>query len=196
MFVRECGNSTFEQCETILVNLTGNNINKSVVVSPLEALGSLGMEGDCRYVHNGKVLSPSFSLKFLGVNDGDTIYVVPVEKHKPTSRSSMNTERLKRVDESTSLKCMHSELNECDLIRSGMDPSALKESQRITDFFRLRIECNPGTFRKVCARFLEWNARERNVISLNKTVIPEKKACPSTDILPEVWSSMPGNSIE
>lgn len=46
------------------------------------------------FVHNGRVLSPALSLQFMGVKDGDSIYLVDGKKNEkptPTVRSSLGS---------------------------------------------------------------------------------------------------------
>lgn len=195
--------------ENITVHIKGV-VDETVVVERSAAPYSLlpANPGDLQFLHKGRILCPSMSLAFLGVNDGDEIYAVgmpsiPV-RAKPKSSPSLSGPSLDRLRERFDAKWA-TRFRDPDAVfeqlRDSSNPLTAAESARLADLFRTRIETNVSGFRRVCNRFSrltngESISRQRTPPTTPVTVVPEKPLCPSTDLLPFCAPSASGGVNE
>jgi hypothetical protein len=144
-------------------------------------------------VHNGRVLCPALSFNFLHVCDGDEIYVAAPpaaadRRFRPSPTLSIQT--VGRLRERFDAK-FGARFRDPDAVfeqfRDASDPVTARESARLADLFRTRVEENPSACRKLFARLESLEGRRP--VQAIATVLPEKALTPSTDLLPEVWRS-------
>jgi hypothetical protein len=60
-------------------------VEQSVTVSSLESVSCLSPESGTKFIHNGRVLCPALSFRFLQIQDGDEIFVVG-QSRKPNTQ--------------------------------------------------------------------------------------------------------------
>lgn len=185
----------YESEETIHVHLKGDEIDQIVEISTTETPNGL-MSSAYRYIHEGRVLSPSFSLKYLGVGDGDTVYVVAMPRREAVNLSKEKlqnvSEHSKRLRQRFDEKWAH-KFSDPDSVFERLEqlrnPETARESARLSDIFKTRIESNTSAFRQVCSRMMSMKRQRETKTTNNDTVIPSKAVYPSTDLLPDLWSS-------
>jgi hypothetical protein len=71
--------------------------------------------------------------------------------------------------------------------REASDPVTARESARLADLFRTRVEENPSACRRLFGRLKSLEVAKEVVVM--ETVLPEKAVRPSTELLPERWSN-------
>ena len=207
MFVQEP--STISPCDrTITIQLRGA-VDRSVTVSATDAPFSLcDLPPHCvKFLHRGRIICPSMSFAFLGVEDGDEVFVIGGAPSKPRTppglarpRGARDMSRLKkRFDEKWASRFKDPDAVFAQL-RDAHDPVTASESSRLTDLFRTRIETSASGFRKMCARMTRLlNDEQCDRPSLGgggeATVVPEKAICPSTELLPEMWLRSPSAGV-
>jgi hypothetical protein len=77
-------------------------------------------------------------------------------------------------------------------LRAASDVGTARESARLTDIWKMRVETHGGAVRRLMERMRELPARQP--WSPNEpTVLPEKALTPSTELLPEFWRGTPGS---
>ena len=188
------------------VNVFVNGI--SVKICELDSLLTIesifGMTG-MRFILNGRLLCPALSLKFNGVKDGDSIIAIPssVNLANNPNRSFSNNrngkfrvQKLKeRFDRNWANKFIDPD-SVFEQLRDAADPDTARESARLSDLFRIKIENNAASYRKVCNKFIFDHNAICECEKKSVTVIPEKSFSPSTEFLPEMWihgTSAPNN---
>ena len=143
------------------------------------------------FILNNRVLSPASSLKFNGIKEGDFIYAIPKSK-------ACQNQKNKYVQHNTN--CFLNKLKErfekkwsdkfsdpdsiFERLKFMNDPRTASESSRLSDLFKIRVENNPSSYRKVCKKYL---LNDENGLG-NKfppTVIPNKLDSPSVEPLPD-----------
>lgn len=154
--------------------------------------------GEAKFIHNGRILAPAFSLAFQGVKNCDEIFVISEapQLHSNYFYNSPYNKRngrdpVKRLKERFDAKWagrFRDPDSVFEQIRDASDPMLAPEAARIADIFRTRVESNLSAYRKVCDRFSRIeDMQDSNKENNTNTVIPEKALCPSTDYLPELW---------
>jgi hypothetical protein len=170
-----------EKMLSILVN------GKDVIVGEYQTVGSLAGEfGSGRYlfVHNGSSMCPAMSFAFYGVSEGDEIALLRGRGSRRRSRrpwivagapeDSMCFEHVREAKK----------LTEQAHPKKIVDGGPAVEAARVSDLFRMKIESNVSTYRKVCAQYLRL-VNSRDVAHYDRvTVIPEEAVAPSTEFLP------------
>jgi hypothetical protein len=71
--------------------------------------------------------------------------------------------------------------------KEASDPVTARESARLSDMFRTRVEENPSACRRLLERISALE--DPKPCRAMATVVPEKALTPSTDLLPDMWSS-------
>ena len=163
--------------------------------------------GPVRFIHKGRLVCPAMSFAFLGIADGDEIFVVGEPKKedtppesRPDTTFNFDVRRLKkRFDEKWADKFKDPEAV-FEQLRSQRDPLTARESARLTDLFRARIERNTSKFRRLYSRFSRMYddgqvSQPSTRGDSEVTVVPEKALCPSTDLLPGMWLRSPSADV-
>jgi hypothetical protein len=183
-----------DQPGEITVELRGA-FEHCVTVSPLDAISSLSSIPGLRYVHRGRLLCPALSFRFLNVRDGDEIFVIaPIDKSvSPRPRCAPGftqdaVDRLRQRFDARYSQRFRDPDAVFEQLRDASNPITARESARLADVFRTRVEENRVAYRKVFGRLerLESGARQ-SAVETAATVVPEKAMEPSTELLPQVW---------
>ena len=147
------------------------------------------------FIHDGRKLLNALSLSYLGVEDNDTLFVF--RKDKASQKCQIKKDKIINYDQSLfrlkfrfQQKYAHKYVDPESVFERVMlnsDPRLQKESARLADLYRMRVETNVSAYRKVCDRYSrQGNQVEAKSTSIHQTVVPEKPLIPSTNLLPEM----------
>jgi hypothetical protein len=177
----------------VTVELRGA-FDETVTVSVSDTISSLSSTAGMRYVHKGRILCPALSFAFFNIEDGDEIFVVApmprIEAAPIRETQSFNTEaveRLRRRFDARYAQRFRDPEAVFEQLRDASSPVTARESARLADVFRTRVEENPAAYRRVYERLQRLEGGRFPKPRQTKTVVPEKALSPSTDLLPEVW---------
>ena len=172
----------------------------SITVSRFDAVGTLQTElqmPNAYFVCDGRILSPAFSFEYLGVKDGSEVHVVPQTPEKVVksqTKPAISSDVLNRIQDrfNTQWACRFKDPEAAlKQLHDAVDPATATESARLTDVFRMRVECNQKAYRKVCFRYNCVNATPRIRCQSLPTVVPTKADEPSSNFLPCAWMGSP-----
>ena len=171
-----------------------------VKVDPLSTIGNLDCyDNNLIFVHNGKILSPSFSFKFYEIENEDHINIarrtVSTKKNNyfisntRSTRYSALSELLGPIEIKQYLKTVLGYVPDQEYIQNvfNTNPSLAREASKIKDRFFQRVEGSYNLNQKVMKRFLTFQ----------NLPVPESKIelkignpprAPSTSQLPQLWN--------
>jgi hypothetical protein len=176
----------------ITVKLFGA-IESSITVSLSDTVSALSPDQRCTFIHKGRLLCPALSLGFLKIQDGDPLFVVEKpERPAPLPKKSVHqltSDAVNRLRQRFDGKYGH-RFRDPDAVfeqmRDAVDPVTARESARIADLFKMRIDNQPAIARKVAARLSQMETGKHQQIP---TVIPGEAVSPSTASLPVTWAA-------
>jgi hypothetical protein len=166
-------------------------IESTATVSSLDSVSTLSRAPGLTFIHKGRVLCPALSFAFLRIGDGDEIFAVA--RGAPARAPAKAAERLseqtvarlrQRFDAKFSARFRDPEAV-FEQFRDATDPVTARESARLGDLFRMRMD--EGARPRAFARPRERGQRRQRAALA--TVLPEKPAGPSTALLPEMRPS-------
>ena len=171
-------------------------------LDPLYSIENIIGEHNLRFVSKGRVLLPALSFKFNGIKNNDSIIALPQRKEIPTFTKQSSYQLTKfnaskrfkankikeRFDKNWAEKFIDPD-SVFEQLRDATDPRTANESARISDLFKMRVENNRFSFRKVCHK-LKFADDDDLLFEHNDapliTIIPSKSFSPSTDLLPDL----------
>jgi hypothetical protein len=155
---------------------------KTVTVGSFDQVGVLASEfKECvAFIHANRLLCPALSFAFCGIKDGDQIFAIRDCRRLGRRRADVERRELKFHE------CLAKRFCETNgfLFQRGGEPKNLHEFSRISDVFRLKIESNTTTYRRVCIHFMRLMDLKDVAQYDTVTVFPEKALEPSTELLP------------
>jgi hypothetical protein len=182
-----------EQSRLLTVDLRGA-LQGSTTVCSFDSISSLSPASGLTFLYKGRILCPALSFAFLRIQDGDEIYAIaptpPADAPSKAVRalSGHAVDRLReRFDAKFSARFKDPEAV-FEQFRDATDPVTARESARLADLFRTRVEENAGACRRVFGRLQQLEAPKR-ANPLLATVLPEKPLAPSATVLPDGFSS-------
>ncbi|KAH0793124.1 hypothetical protein GPJ56_003019 [Histomonas meleagridis] len=185
--------------QNITLHLTGASNQTIVMSSSYETANDIARIiniHDAFFICHGRILSPSFSLDFQDVKNGDIIHVVR-KKQKPEKTIFQNNNKgldiISKLREKFDRGWAH-KFNDPDVvfeqIRAASNPTTAAESSRLTDLFKTRVEANTSAYKKVCMRYLrEFEGADIQSTNNIPTVVPMKSNSPSFEVLPTNWTN-------
>lgn len=203
--------SNLEQCpsseERVSVTVNGIPFELNVLDSLMVIQEKFGLN-QMRFVANGRLLLNSASLKFNGIQNGDTIIALPPKQKqeeylKPENKRSIHKDKCVSADHLKEIfdrKWAH-KVADPDAVRDQVlartNPSTARECARLSDLFKIRVESNMSVYRKICLQYNEgaagYSSFDNTGSSLLKandklvTILSEKPSTPSTSFLPQLW---------
>jgi hypothetical protein len=178
----------------ITIELRGA-VTHFVTVSTSDTISSLCAVSGFRFVHNGRLLSPALSFGFLGVRDGDVVFVVAAPR-QPTpvcpAKPQLSRNAANRLRERFDAHCS-SRFKDPDAafayVRDRMDPVTAREAARLTDLFKNRVEECPASYRRVVQILgQQETGKEVKKRVAVETVVPDRADAPSWQGLPTSWA--------
>lgn len=168
--------------DVIEIQIQTQNEIKSIGVHISDSISSISQNANLnentKYMFNGIILIPVMSFAFYGIQNGSIIQAISdTDEH-----SLRKTPERKRWNHAHSLQNMPSPSQ--PLISKE---AALRETARLSDIYKMKIELNQTAFRRVCGRYYsltEKQCLQRSSSPLPLTVVPSKPSGPSIDVLP------------
>jgi hypothetical protein len=182
-----------EPSHLITIDLHGS-LHGSVTVCALDSVSSLAPSSGFTFIYKTRVLCPALSFAFLRIRDGDEIYAIARESPAGAPSKAVRTlsghtfDRLKKHFDAKFSGRFKDPEAVFEQFRDAADPVTARESARLADLFRTRVEENAGACRKVFGQLqrLEVSKRARPALV---TVLPQKALSPSTELLPDISRS-------